>query len=115
MWHHLPTNLNPGYVYDFGWMIVLFFFVLSGFHITLSWKDRIKDHSKDFLVKRCAKVFPIQWITLALFIAFGVNYYGLKSAAFHFLCLHSKFIIMNPVDWLNKILLINYFKLRECR
>ena len=75
VWHHLPEDLNQGYAYDFGFVIVMFFFVLSGFHIARSWKDKIKGHAKDFLIKRCTKVFPIQWLTLALFLVFGINFF----------------------------------------
>lgn len=38
VWHHYhPIH----YHYNFGDTIVLFFFILSGFHIAITWKDKI--------------------------------------------------------------------------
>lgn len=51
VWHHLTlTEVSP-YHYDFGSTIVLFFFILSGYGISLSWKDKIseKGGGKKFL------------------------------------------------------------------
>lgn len=81
--HHYLPAINVPYHYDFGNTIVLFFFVLSGFHITLSWKDKIFGNSQEFLIKRCAKIFPLQWLTLLLFVVFGVNIESLWAIPFH--------------------------------
>lgn len=57
VWHHLaPTEVSP-YHYDFGSTIVLFFFILSGYGISLSWKDKIslkKGAVKKFLSRPCS-------------------------------------------------------------
>ncbi len=56
VWHHLTlTEVSP-YHYDFGSTIVLFFFILSGYGISLSWKDKIseKGGGKKFLSRTCS-------------------------------------------------------------
>lgn len=63
VWHHLcPFN----YHYDFGNTVVLFFFMLSGFGITISYKDKVQEASifKTFIHKRISKLFPIQWLAV---------------------------------------------------
>ena len=50
-----------------GSMGVAFFFILSGFSMTLGYKDRVLLSSfnyKQYLKRRCAKFFPLHWITL---------------------------------------------------
>lgn len=94
--HYLPV-INIPYHYDFGNTIVLFFFVLSGFHITLTYKDKIVGNSRRFLVKRCAKIFPLQWLTLLLFVAFGVNLKSLWAIPFHLTLTQS----INPFWYIN--------------
>ena len=52
-----------------GSMAVAFFFVLSGFSMTLGYKDRIFHPGfsyKQYLLKRCIKFYPLHWITLFL-------------------------------------------------
>ena len=62
--HHYPhQEMGITYTYDFGNTIVLFFFVLSGYGISLAWKNKIERLSKQFYIKRFAKIFPIRiWI-----------------------------------------------------
>lgn len=83
VWHHLALLLNIPYSADFGNTIVLFFFVLSGYGISLSWKNKIEGSEKAFLIKRCIKIFPIQWLTLILFILFGINVVTYWAVPFH--------------------------------
>ena len=83
VWHHLCPLFDIPYKYNYGNTIVLFFFMLSGFHITLTWKDKIDGHSKDFIIKRCAKIFPIQWVMTFLFVLFGINIVSLWAIPFH--------------------------------
>lgn len=83
VWHHICPLLGIPYHYDFGNTIVLFFFILSGFHIALGWKDRIEGHTKDFIMRRCKKIFPIQWLMTILFVVCGINVVSLWTVPFH--------------------------------
>ena len=83
VWHHFAPILGIRYNADLGYTIVLFFFVLSGFHISLTWKDKISGNEKGFIIKRCAKIFPLQWITTTLFIIFNINIISLWAIPFH--------------------------------
>lgn len=50
-----------------GTLAVAFFFVLSGFSLTLGYKDRVflsEFSYKQYLTRRCVKFFPLHWITL---------------------------------------------------
>lgn len=89
VWHHMTTAIGARYHYDFGNTIVLFFFMLSGFHITLTWKDKINGNITDFYIKRASKVYPIQWLTCCFFVFTGINLVSNWAIPFHFLCLHS--------------------------
>lgn len=84
VWHHYPhQEMGITYTYDFGNTIVLFFFVLSGYGISLAWKNKIERLSKQFYIKRFAKIFPIQWLTVTLFVLFGINIESLWAIPFH--------------------------------
>lgn len=89
VWHHLAPMRGIPYPYDFGNSIVLFFFVLSGFGITLSWQDRINGKSREFLIGRCVKIFPIQWFTVVLFVLLGINLVSWWAVPFHLTLMHS--------------------------
>lgn len=61
--HH--ADVYPGG----GTLGVAFFFVLSGFSMTLGYGDKVLDlkfNHKSYLMRRCLKVFPLHWITLAM-------------------------------------------------
>lgn len=50
-----------------GSMAVAFFFVLSGFSMTLGYKDRVLKPEfsyKQYIARRCIKFYPLHWITL---------------------------------------------------
>lgn len=83
--HHMLPMLGINYTADFGNSIVLFFFILSGFHITLTWKDKIMltGAPKVFVLKRGSRIFPIQWLMTILFICFGMNVESWLAVPFH--------------------------------
>ena len=83
VWHHYAPMNGIAYSADLGNTIVLFFFVLSGYGITSSWKDRIAGRGREFIAKRCVKVFPIQWLTVLLFVIFGINMVSWWAVPFH--------------------------------
>lgn len=95
--HHYLPAMNMTYYYDFGNTIVLFFFVLSGFHITLTWKDKIAGSYREFLIKRCSKIFPLQWLTVVLYLLFGINIASLWAIPFHLTLTQS----LNPFWYIN--------------
>lgn len=83
VWHHLAEMFGIPYEFDFGNSIVLFFFVVSGFHISLGWGDKIEGREREFILKRCVKIFPLQWLTLGLFLLFGINLVSWWAVPFH--------------------------------
>ena len=83
VWHHLCPIMGISYNLDLGNTIVLFFFVLSGFHITITWKDKVQGCYKDFIIKRCSKIFPIQWLMTLLFVVCGLNIVSIWAIPFH--------------------------------
>lgn len=90
VWHHLTSLMNVPYAFDFGNTVVLFFFILSGFGIALTWKERMGTVAtisngiyRAFIIKRCAKIFPLQWLTLLLFLLFYINVVSLSAIPFH--------------------------------
>lgn len=89
VWHHLCPIMGISYNMDLGNTIVLFFFVLSGFHITITWKDKIQGHCKDFIIKRCSKIFPIQWLMTLLFVICGINIVSIWAIPFHLTLMQS--------------------------
>lgn len=52
--HHMPKEWKPRIAdWDFGNTIVLFFFILSGFLLTVGYKDKIQNRTvsyKDFVI-----------------------------------------------------------------
>lgn len=83
--HHLLPEVGINYGADFGNSIVLFFFVLSGFHISITWKDKMvaSDAPKTFLIKRCSRIFPLQWLMTLLFVCFNINVVTPWAIPFH--------------------------------
>lgn len=111
VWHHLAPMMGIPYTFDFGNTIVLFFFILSGFGLTLAWKERFGGNSfpwgvyRRFVVKRCSRLFPLQWLTLLLFLLFDVGWYSLYSIPFHltltqsFIPLWQVYYVLNVPSW----------------
>ena len=84
VWHHLP--IPKPLDADLGNPIVTFFFVLSGFLLTLSYRDKLLDGrvtSKDFIVKRSATIFPLQWFFTILFVVCSINVVSEWAIPFH--------------------------------
>ena len=90
VWHHMPVSKPLDA--DFGNPIVTFFFVLSGFLLTLSYRDKLLDERvtpKDFIVKRSATIFPLQWLFTLLFVIFSINVVTHWAVPFHLTLSHS--------------------------
>lgn len=84
LWHHMPVWKPVGAA--FGNPIVTFFFVLSGFLITHSYRDLLLNKivgTKEFIIKRCATIFPLQWLFTILFVVFSINVVSYWAVPFH--------------------------------
>jgi peptidoglycan/LPS O-acetylase OafA/YrhL len=84
VWHHMliAKPLNA----DLGDPIVTFFFVLSGFLLTLSYRDKLLGgtvSSRDFIIKRSVTVFPLQWLFTILFAICSINVVTYWALPFH--------------------------------
>ncbi|WP_252221729.1 MULTISPECIES: acyltransferase [unclassified Clostridium] len=74
-WHYQHFNPQNGYpfsgkaywFYNYGWSLVDFFFVLSGFIFCYVYKKRIKNHElsfKKYAILRFSRLYPLLFITL---------------------------------------------------
>lgn len=84
VWYHalIAKPLNA----DLGNPIVTFFFVLSGFLLTLSYRDKLLDgrvSSRDFIIKRSVTIFPLQWLFTILFVICSINVVTYWAIPFH--------------------------------
>lgn len=83
VWHHLISQIDVTFDFDFGNTIVLFFYILSGFGITLSWKDKIEGNGRTFIKKRIKTIFPLYLLILLPFIIFDIDVFWRSSIPFH--------------------------------
>ena len=85
--HHMPKEWRPCVTpWDFGNTIVLFFFILSGFLLTLGYKDKIQNRTisyRDFVAKRVSSILPLQVLMTLLFVLFGINVVTYWAVPFH--------------------------------
>lgn len=74
---HIPdsTLLKGNSIVAHGYMAVDFFFVLSGFVMAHSYLKKINDipSSKDFVVKRFKRIYPLHLFTLLVFLCFETS------------------------------------------
>ena len=69
-WH--CKSLYPG-----GGMAVSFFFVLSGYSLTLGYKHRLLQPGfsyKNYFTRRCIKFFPLHWMCLLAAIVLQISF-----------------------------------------
>lgn len=69
-WHCM--NLYPG-----GGMVVSFFFVLSGYSLTLGYKHRLLQPGfsyKNYFTRRCIKFYPLHWMCLLAAIVLQMSF-----------------------------------------
>lgn len=72
--HHVPVYDGAGY------MAVSFFFMLSGFSLTLGYKDRVVSGSflyRDFVKRRMSRLLPMHW--LCIIISLPLSVLGIKD------------------------------------
>src|SRR5436190_9360336 len=77
--HHYGYNLFPfslcEKLFHSGNIAVSYFFVLSGFVLYISYRE--KDISYlDYLKRRVARIAPVYWLALALFVMFSFWFSG---------------------------------------
>ncbi|HEY8949860.1 MAG TPA: acyltransferase [Rhizomicrobium sp.] len=84
--HHFPAH---GLLYDLplvrnAWLLVDFFFVLSGFVITHAYRDRLSNgvEMASFAVRRFFRLWPLQAAILAAFIALELYRYLATGTGF---------------------------------
>ena len=81
--------LHHVHVYDgAGYMAVSFFFMLSGFSLTLGYKDRLLSGSfsyKDFAKRRISRLLPLHW--LCILISLPLTVLGIESIGDYLLIL----------------------------
>lgn len=95
-------NNNPvlnklnNYIFNEGYLGVSFFFILSGFILSLNYKTKIisqKITFKDFWIARIAKIFPMHWVALLiavpLIVYFRFNLTLFYTFIAHFFLLQS--------------------------
>jgi len=66
---HIGSHLNVAFIKN-AWLMVDFFFVLSGFVIALNYQDRIKtfENLKIFQFKRFLRLYPLHLLMLVVFL-----------------------------------------------
>lgn len=97
--HHFLPDRGIALGIDMGNIVVLFFFVLSGYALTMSYRDRVQrpDFSYGkFLVRRGSKIYPIQWLSLALALVFGAKAWA--AVPFHF-TLTQSYVPRWEINW----------------
>ena len=101
--HFLPYRGVEAGIDIGGNIAVLFFFVLSGYALTISYKDKVECSNffyGKFLIRRGSKIYPIQWLTLALALILGAEAW--IAVPFHF-TLAQSYVPRWEINWtLNK-------------
>ena len=95
-----------------GTLGVTFFFVLSGFSLTLGYYDKIQDgrfYYRPFIKKRLVKFIPLHWLTLVLAVILkgSIAIYSVLSLEFtanalllqSWVPLESFYLSFNSVSW----------------
>ncbi len=97
--HHFLPDRGIALHIDMGNIAVLFFFILSGYALTISYRDRVQrpDFSYgSFLVRRGSKIYPIQWLTLFLALILGAKVW--VAVPFHF-TLTQSYVPRWQINW----------------
>ena len=99
--HHFLPDSGVNYNVNLGEVGVLFFFVLSGFLMAMSYGNKVEESTfsyRSFVVKRLSKIFPLQWIMTIVFVILGVNVVSYWAIPFH-LTLTQSFIPLWQIDF----------------
>lgn len=94
MWHYQHFAMESGNYplskifpisFNYGYLMVELFFMLSGFGMMMGYGDKILNHEisfKDYIFKRIKKIYPIFLLTLLLTILFELIYLKLYGSLF---------------------------------
>ena len=94
MWHYqhftgvnqnLPLSRFFPLSYNYGFLMVEVFFMLSGFGMIMGYRDKILEHKitfKEYIFKRIKKIYPIFLLTLLLTAIFEIIYRKLTGSFF---------------------------------
>lgn len=89
--------LHHVHVYDgAGYMAVSFFFMLSGFSLTLGYKDRLLSGSfsyKDFAKRRISRLLPLHW--LCILISLPLTVLGIEAIGDYLLILLTNALLLH--------------------
>lgn len=78
-----PFNRMLAIVYQYGYLCVDFFFILSGFVIEYSYGERIsKITFRDFIIKRIRRLYPLYLLTTLVVGGLQLVYYSYEQAFF---------------------------------
>lgn len=88
--HFAPRDGSPFHSiiplsYDYGWLMVELFFMLSGFGMMLGYSERILSHRlsfKDYFARRMDKLYPLFLLTLVIVAVLEVIYKKKVGATF---------------------------------
>lgn len=112
--HLLPT-VGCDALGGVGGHCVLFFFVISGYTLSMSYGRRLycgEVSYSEFISRRLSRIFPIHWVILLLYILFSVGNRVLWALPLHVLLLQAfvpfQFWDYNGTAWFLSVMLFNY-------
>ncbi len=99
--HHFLPDSGVNYNVNLGEVCVLFFFVLSGFLMAMTYEYKVKEAHfsyKSYIVKRFSKLLPLLWIMTIVYVVLGINVVSYWAIPFH-LTLTQSFIPLWQIDF----------------
>jgi peptidoglycan/LPS O-acetylase OafA/YrhL len=113
--HHFPVN-DTGLFPQAGAFSVTFFFILSGFVLSLNYKDKILSHKiskSNFFIKRLIKVYPLHFacFIFAAFLFGGGLYQAISNELLlqSWIPLKNYYFSFNPLSWYLSVQVFFYF------
>jgi peptidoglycan/LPS O-acetylase OafA/YrhL len=109
--YHFNTGsmLNNAFTRN-AWLMVDFFFVLSGFVISLNYQDRIKNFADlyNFQTRRFLRLYPLHLLTLLIFLGLEITKY-LAQTKLNLTANFPAFSLNNAYSFSTNLLLIQSF------
>ncbi len=106
VWHYQHFAPQNGYPfssifalsYPYGWSMVDFFFMLSGFGIMLGYGEKVMNRQisfKDFFLKRLKRLYPLFIFTTGLVLLFEIIFLNKTGELFTYLYLDMEHVLEN--------------------